>query len=153
MTINFTKMVCDVDQKFSKFFIFSRAVLCCLTWNSLGTEVSCVRWVDDVQTTHGWRADDTRVRLRWRFQVADDIRRPDVVRMSSACHPQAGMSSACCPHMHTSSAYRLPVIHTTPHGQRGPELSFTVTGICYLMEFVARMLNSFISGSCKWFVR
>ena len=69
--------------------------------------------------------------------------------MSSAHCLQAGMSSACCPHMHTSSAYCLPVIRTTPHGQRGPELSFTVTGICYLMEFVARMLNCFISGSCK----
>ena len=81
--------------------------------------------------------------------MADDIHRPDVVRTSSAGHPKAGMSSACCPHMHMSSAYHLPVIHTTPHGQRGPELSFTVTGICYLMEFVARMLNCFISGSCK----
>ena len=52
--------------------------------------------------------------------------------------------------MHMSSAHCLPVIRTTPHGQRGPELSFTVTGICYLMEFVARMLNCFISGSCKY---
>ena len=95
------------------------------------------------------RADDTRVRLRWRFQVADDIRRPDVIRTSSAHRSQAGMSSTCCSHMHTSSAHRLPVIHTTPHGQCGPELSFTVTGICYLMEFVAGMLNCFISGSCK----
>ena len=69
--------------------------------------------------------------------------------MSSGCHLQAGMSSACHLHMHMSSAHRLPVIRTTPHGQRGPELSFTVTGICYLMEFVARMLNCFISGSCK----
>ena len=63
--------------------------------------------------------------------MVDDIRRPDVIHMSSACHPQAGMSSAWCPHTHTSSAYRLPVICTTPHGQCGPELSFTVTGICY----------------------
>ena len=63
--------------------IFSRAVLCCLTWNSLGTEVSCVRRADDVQTTRGRRADDTRVRLCWRFQVADDICRPDVIRTSS----------------------------------------------------------------------
>ena len=81
--------------------------------------------------------------------MADDIRRPHVVRTSSARRSQAGMSSTCCPHMHTSSTHRLPVIHTTPHGQRGPELSFTVTGICYLMEFVAGMLNCFISGSCK----
>ena len=81
--------------------------------------------------------------------MADDIRRPHVVHMSSAHRSQAGMSSTCCPHMHTSSAHRLPVIHTTPHGQCGPELSFTVTGICYLMEFVAGMLNCFISGSCK----
>ena len=66
--------------------------------------------------------------------------------MLSACRPQAGTSSACHLHMHTSSAHHLPVIRTTPHGQCGPELSFTVTGICYLMEFVARMLNCFISG-------
>ena len=72
-----------------------------------------------------------------------------VVRMLSAHRLQAGMSSACRLHMHTSSAHRLPVVRTTPHGQRGSELSFTVTGICYLMEFVARMLNCFISGSCK----
>ena len=58
----------------------------------------------------------------------DDIRRPHVIRT--------------CTH-------RLHIIRTTRHGQRGPELSFTVTGICYLMEFVARMLNCFISGSCK----
>ena len=72
-----------------------------------------------------------------------------VIWMSSAHRPQVGMLSACCPHMHMSSAYHLPVIGTPPHGQHGPELSFTVTGICYLMEFVARMLNCFISGSCK----
>ena len=102
-----------------------------------------------MQMMHGRCVDDTRVRLPWRFQVADDIHRPDIIHMSSAHRPQVGMSSACCPHMHTSSAYRLPVIRTTPHGQCGPELSFTVTGICYLMEFVARMLNCFISGLCK----
>ena len=72
-----------------------------------------------------------------------------VIRTSSARHLQVGMSSACHLHMHTSSTHHLPVVHTTPHGQRGPELSFTVTGICYLMEFVAGMLNCFISGSCK----
>ena len=69
--------------------------------------------------------------------------------MSSGRHPQVGMSSLCHPHTYTSSTHHLPVVHTTPHGQHGPELSFTVTGICYLMEFVARMLNCFISGSCK----
>ena len=66
-----------------------------------------------------------------------------VIWTSSACRPQAGMSSACHLHTHMSSTHRLPVVCTTPHGQRGPELSFTVTGICYLMEFVARMLNCF----------
>ena len=30
-----------------------------------------------------------------------------------------------------SSAHHLYVICTATHGQRGPELSFTVTGICY----------------------
>ena len=45
------------------------------------------------------------------------------------------------------------VICTATHGQHGPELSFTVTGICYWMEFVAGMLNFSISGLCKWFAR
>ena len=31
----------------------------------------------------------------------------------------------------TLSAHRLHVICTATHGHRGPELSFTVTGICY----------------------
>ena len=64
--------------------------------------------------------------------------------MSSRHRPQAGTSSACHLHTHMSSAHHLPVICTATHGQRGPELSFTVTGICYLMEFVAGMLNCFI---------
>ena len=37
----------------------------------------------------------------------------------------------CCPHQDTSSAHHLYVICTATHGHRGPELSFTVTGICY----------------------
>ena len=75
--------------------------------------------------------------------MADDIRRPHVIRTSSAHHSQAGMSSTCCPHIHTSSAHRLPVIHTTPHGQCGPELSFTVTGICYLIGICGRNVELF----------
>ena len=63
--------------------------------------------------------------------------------MSSGHRPQAGMSSACHPHMHMSSAHHLPVIRTTPHGQRGPQLSFTVTGICYLMEFCGKNVELF----------
>ena len=89
------------------------------------------------------RADDTRVRLRWRFQVADDKRRPDVIRTSSAHRSQAGMSSTCCPHMHMSSPHHLPVIHTTPHGQCGPELSFTVTGICVFDGICGRNVELF----------
>ena len=61
--------------------------------------------------------------------------------------------SAYCLHTHMSSAHHLYVICTATHGYHGPELSFTVTGICYWMEFVAGMLKCFISGSCKWFVR
>ena len=133
--------------------LFSRAVLCCLTWNSLGTEVSCVRHTDNARTTCGRCADDVRTTQEWDFIGDLGWRMTYVVCTSSAHHPQAGTSSACNPHMHTSSAHCLPVVRTTPHGQHGPELSFTVTGICYWMEFVARMLNCFISGLCKWFAR
>ena len=51
-----------------------------------------------------------------------------VVHTSSACHLRMHV---CCPHQDTSSAHCLQAICTTPHGHRGPELSFTVTGICY----------------------
>ena len=61
--------------------------------------------------------------------------------------------SAYCLHTYMSSAHHLYVICTATHGQHGPELSFTVTGICYWMEFVAGMLNFSISGLCKWFAR
>ena len=69
-----------------------------------------------------------------------------IVSTSSVCHL---CMRICCPHQDTSSAHHLYVICTATHGQHGPELSFTVTGICYLMEFVAGMLNCFISGLCK----
>ena len=41
--------------------------------------------------------------------------------------------SAYCLHTHMSSAHHLYiyVICTATHGQHGPELSFTLTGICY----------------------
>ena len=39
--------------------------------------------------------------------------------------------SAYCLHTHMSSAHHLYIICTATHGQHGPELSFTVTGICY----------------------
>ena len=39
--------------------------------------------------------------------------------------------SAYCLHTHMSSAHHLYVICTATHGQHGPELSFTVLGICY----------------------
>ena len=63
--------------------IFSRAVLCCLTWNSLGTEVSYVRRVDDVQTTRGRRADDVRTTREWDFVGDFRWRMTYVVRTSS----------------------------------------------------------------------
>ena len=94
----------------------------------------------------GQRPDNMRVRLHWRFGLADDICHPHVVCMSSTGGYVICMLSA---HGHMSSTHHLPIVRTTPYGQRGPELSFTVTGICYLMEFVAGMLNCFISGSCK----
>ena len=51
-----------------------------------------------------------------------------VIRTSSACHLHMHV---CCLHQDTSSAHCLQAICTTPHGHRGPELSFTVTRICY----------------------
>ena len=38
---------------------------------------------------------------------------------------------AYCLHTHMSSAHHLYIICTATHGQHGPELSFTVTGIRY----------------------
>ena len=57
------------------------------------------------------------------------------------------------PYTHVSPHIIWYVICTATYGQHGPELSFTVTGICYWMEFVAGMLKCFISGSCTWFAR
>ena len=128
----------------SKFgLIFSRAVFCCLTWNSLGTEVSCVQHVDDAWTTCGWHADDMQTTWQWEFVGDLGWQMTYVIRTSSACHLQVGTSSACHLHMHTSSTHHLPVICTATHGQHGPELSFTVTGICYWMEFVIKNVELF----------
>ena len=125
---------------------FLAELFCSLTENSLGTEVSC-RWhADNVWTTCGQCADDTRVRLHWRFQLADDICCPDIVCMSSACHPQPCTSSAGVYVICMSSAALLMV---------SVDLNYlsTVTGTGYWMEFVTRMLSCFISGSYKWFAR
>ena len=43
----------------------------------------------------------------------------------------ATLVSAYCLNTHMSSAHHLYVICTATHGYHGPELSFTVTGICY----------------------
>ena len=51
-----------------------------------------------------------------------------VIHTLSACYLRMRI---CCPHQDTSSVHCLQAICTTPHGHRGPELSFTVTGICY----------------------
>ena len=107
---------------------FLAELFCSLTGNILGLKSRGGRRADDVWTT---RERDFVGDFSWQMTY--------VIRTSSACHP----------HMHTSSAHHLHIVRTTPRGQRGPELSFTVTGICYLMEFVAGMLNCFISGSCK----
>ena len=131
-----TKLENDEQYQCKKALLFSRAVLCCLTWNSLGTEVSCRRRADDVRTTHGQCADDTRVRLHWRFQVADDIHHPRVVRMSSTGEYV----------IHTSSAALLMVTIVLNY-------LCTVTGIGYWMEFGTKMLSCFIWGSYKWFAR
>ena len=65
--------------------IFSRAVLL-FDWKYFGVEISR-------RTMCRRCADDTRVRLHWRFQLADDISHV--------------MSFACCPHMYTSFACHL----------------------------------------------
>ena len=41
------------------------------------------------------------------------------------------LSSAYGLNTHMSSKHHLYIICTATHGQHGPELSFTVTGICY----------------------
>ena len=66
---------------------------------------------DDVQTTCGRRADDTRVRLRWRFQLADDICHPDVVRTSSAHAHIVRTSSAHHPHHSSWSAWAWTIFY------------------------------------------
>ena len=131
-------------------FIFSRAVLCCLTWNSLGTEVSC-RWrADGACTMCVWRAynaqtmcgrheSETLLEISgggWHMSSRTLSAGVHVIRMLSA-----GMYV-----IHMSSAALLMV---------SVDLNYlsTVTETGYWMEFVTRMLSCFISGSCKWFVR
>ena len=85
-----------IQNKMLASSLFSRAVLCCLTWNSLGTEVSC-RWhVDDVQTTCGQHKSEISLEI-W---LADDICHPEH-------RPQVGTSSAHCLQVCTSSACHL----------------------------------------------
>ena len=134
---------------FISVFIFSRAV-CSLTGNCLGTEVSCRRCADDVRMTCGRCADDMRMTREWDF-VGDLA---GGWHMSSGM--SSGMSSTCCPHIicrwmcHLHIVRRhvhhphiicrhichLHIICRTPHGQRGPELSFycdrnwLLNGIC-----------------------
>ena len=114
-------------------FIFSRAVLL-FNWKYFGG------WnltADDVRTMCGRHVDDTRVRLHWRFQLADDICCPHVTRTSSACHPHV-----VCRHVHHLHIVCRYICHPhiicrTPHGQHGPELSFysdrnwLLNGICH----------------------
>ena len=59
-----------------------------------------------------------------------------------------------------SSAHHLYVICTATHGQHGPELSFTVTGICYLNGICGRnvelfpfqdYVNDLQDNLCCWF--
>ena len=48
-----------------------------------------------------------------------------------AYYLRINLVSAYCLHTHMSSAHHLYIICTATHSQHGPELSFTVTGICY----------------------
>ena len=61
-------------------------------------------------------------------RLASRACRLHIICTSSACHLRM---CVCCPHQDMSSAHCLQAICTTTHGHRGPELSFTVTGICY----------------------
>ena len=56
------------------------------------------------------------------------------LRTSSAHHLHVVCVSSVHAHMLSAPGHiirTLQAICTTPHGHRGPELSFTVTGICY----------------------
>ena len=90
--------------------IFSRAVLCCLTWNSLGTEVSCIWRVDDMWTTCRQCVDDTRVRLHWRFGLADDICHLHIVRRR-VCH--LNVIHTCTCHLHIICQLSAPLLMVT----------------------------------------
>ena len=90
------------------------------------------------------------------LHLASRARRPCIVCMSSAHHlhivrvssAHACVICACTYVVHTRT--RHPHIVRRPSAPLlivtvGPELSFTVTGICYWMEFVAGMLNWIVS--------
>ena len=109
---------------------------------------SCLRCRISCSTAPGITCTSSAHRLHviWTSSAC----RLHVISTLSACHLRMRI---CCPHQDTSSAHCRQAICITPHGHRGPELSITVTGICYWIEFVTGMLNCFISGSCKWFAR
>ena len=119
LTMHFT-LVCK------KFFIFSRAVLCCLTWNSLGTEVSCVRRADNMRMTRGWHKSETSLEI-WAGGW----------HMSSAHHLHVIRRWVCHPHVICRWVRHPHVIYSTTHDHRGPKLSFysdrnwLLNGICH----------------------
>ena len=125
---------------------FLAELFCSLTANSLGTEVSCRRRADDVWMTREW---DFIGDFSWWMTY--------VIRTSSACHLHIICTSSTgvyIVHMLSAGTY---VIHTSSAEllMVSVDLNYlsTLTGSGYWMEFVARMLSCFISGSYKWFVR
>ena len=73
---------------------FLAELFCSLTRNILGLKSCGGRRADDVQMTCRRHADDTRARLHWRFQLADDICHLDIICMSSEGGYVICMSSA-----------------------------------------------------------
>ena len=114
------------------------------SWNLMRT--TCRRHADNMQMMCRWHANDVWMTREQDFRWDFDWWMTYVIQMSSGHHPQAGMSSTGRYVIHTLSAALLMV---------SIDLNYlsTVTGTCYWMEFVTRMLSCFISGSCKWFAR
>ena len=83
--------------------------------------------------------DDTRMRLCWRFRLADDIcqleHHPHIVHRRVCCLHNI-RRHVCHLHVICRHICHLHIICRIPHGQHGPELSFysdrnwLLNGIC-----------------------
>ena len=130
---NIISIITAVEQSLTTYpailslFFISRAVLWCLTWNSLGTEVSCVRPADDVRTTHGRRADDVRMTREWDFVGDFRWQMTYVVRMSSARRLQVMCRWLGCWHIICGTPYGHPKFKLSFHCDRNGLFN----GICH----------------------